>query len=320
MLLPTQLPPNSSFSPHNRLLQLAIDSTSLGEFKICPRRYQLSILLGFTPRSESVHLTFGLLLHGAIEHYHRLRAAGTAHESALVDTVWHSMCNTWDRDLNRPWSSDDHYKNRFTLIRTIVQYLDKWQNDPLETLILSNGNPAVELSFRYDSGYQTQSTGEPWLICGHFDRIASGLSGHWIVDTKSTKLVISPDWFAKFTPDNQFTIYTSAGRVAFSFDLEGVIVDGCQVLVGESRFQRGLVRRSSWQLDEWHQDLGYWLEQIEGCAISGKWPQNDKSCNLYGGCPFRSVCSAGSAASRDQLLQETYKRRVWDPLQRRGDI
>ena len=60
---------NSSFSTRLPGFQLAIDSTSLGEFKLCPRRYYYSILRGLGPRGGSVHLTFGIWMHTAREKY-----------------------------------------------------------------------------------------------------------------------------------------------------------------------------------------------------------------------------------------------------------
>ena len=75
---------NTSFSRQMPGLQLAVDSTSLGEFKICPRRYYYAIVLGWQTRVESVHLTFGILLHGARERYDHRRSAGDSHDDAVA--------------------------------------------------------------------------------------------------------------------------------------------------------------------------------------------------------------------------------------------
>lgn len=310
--------PNTSFSRKRPNLQLAIDSTSLGEFKTCPRRYQLSIIEGRVPRMESVHLIFGLLLHRGVELFYHYRSV-MSFEDAQAEAVHQTMLATWDSTLARPWISDDKHKNRFTLIRTLVWYLDRWRDDPLETIRLQNGQPGVELSFSFDSGYSSQD-GEPFILCGHLDRIALLSGSLWICDIKSTKSTINQDYFDKFTPDNQFTLYALAGRVAFQLETNGVICDATQVLVNESRFERGLVRRNTYQLDSWYRDLAHHLRSLEDCAREGYWPQNDKACNLYGGCPYRAVCSAQSAASAEQLLRSTFKHRTWDPLLRRGDI
>ena len=61
----------SPFSPTIPGLQLAWDSTSLGVFKRCPREYYFTIILGWVPRTTSVHLTFGIMLHKAREIYEK---------------------------------------------------------------------------------------------------------------------------------------------------------------------------------------------------------------------------------------------------------
>ena len=47
-----------------------------------------------------------------------------------------------------PMEFEDTIKTRFTLLRSVVWYLEQFENDPCETVILADGRPAVELSFR----------------------------------------------------------------------------------------------------------------------------------------------------------------------------
>jgi hypothetical protein len=277
-------------------------------------------VLGWQTRVESVHLTFGILLHGARERYDHRRSAGDSHDDALDFTLAWVLCSTWNRELHRPWLSDHRTKNRLTLVRTVVWYLDEIaENDPLVTVQLANGKPAVELSFSFDSGFRTNHTDEAWTLCGHMDRIARLNDVPYVVDIKSTEHTLDPSFFSKFSPDNQFSLYTAAGRVVFHEPIRALIVDGVQVAAGFSRFMRGLVPRDEHQIDEWLADTRWWLGQMENCAAEAYWPQNDKSCGIYGGCQFRAVCSR-SPVARDAWLQTDYKHRMWDPLQRRGDI
>lgn len=290
----------------------------MGAFKECARKYELSIKLGFAPRAESVHITFGLLYHAALERYDHAMAQGQSHEAATITAVRYVLTATWNSKLNRPWISDDKNKNRLTLLRSVVWYLEQFANDPIATVILADGKPAVELSFRFEIGLRAQS-GEDFLWCGHLDRLGVMNDKVYILDKKTTKNTIDPNYFEKYTPDNQFSGYTLGGRVAYSQPIAGLIVDAVQVAITFSRFQRGLVQRTEAQLEEWHKDLMLWLRQAEGYARDGYWPQNDKSCGLYGGCPYRGICSK-SPAQREQWLKADYITRVWDPLQIRGDI
>jgi len=311
---------NSSFSKAMPGLQLAIDSTSLGEFKLCPKRYYYSIVLGYQPRAESVHLKFGILLHQAREHYEHARTGGQDHDSALDHALDLALRATWDQQLNKPWVSDHKQKHRLSLIQTIVWYLDaKAKDDPLRTITLANGKPAVELSFRFDSGWRSQSTGEPILFCGHLDRLAEFNSEYYIPDIKTTSHSLDPNWFASWSPGNQFSMYSLAGKVAFGLEIKSIIVDGIQVGSGFSRFMRAPVERKPETIDEWYAETGVWLGQMDECAAKGQWHMNDKSCDAFGGCPFRPVCSRPPSA-REAWLKKDYAKRVWDPLQIRGDV
>lgn len=310
--------PNSALSTISPNLQLAWDSTSLGELKLCPRKYQLRILEGWQPRAFSVHLTFGLVYHGALERYHHAKAQGKSHEEGVRLAARYTLSTTWDPALKRPWMSDDPNKNRGTLLRTVVWYLDHFEHDPVETVLLANGKPAVELSFRFALDFPAPK-GEQYLLCGHLDRIGRLGGETYILDPKTTKHTISDSYFKQYSPGNQFSTYTFAGKVAFDQPVAGLICDAAQVAVTFSRFQRQPIMRTPGEIDEWVRGLQFWLRSAEFYAAQAHWPMNDKSCGMFGGCEFQSICSKPPGA-REQWLQANFIRRVWDPLQVRGDI
>jgi len=309
---------NSSFSKKLPFMQLALDSTSIGAYKTCPKYYQYSIIEGWQSKELSPHLTFGLLLHAAREGYEKAKVAGLSHDDAIDQVLDFLLKATWDRDLGRPWISQHNLKNRKTLIQTAIWYLDaKAKDDPLETVILSNGKPAVELSFRFDTGIKVG--GEAIIACGHLDRLAKLNEHVYVPDIKTSSSEVNAKWLSQFSPHNQFSLYTVAGKVAFGFDVEGVIVDGIQVGVGFARFQRHLVGRDESTLSEYMGTFADVVEEMTRSAERQHWRMNDKACDMYGGCAFRQVC-AKSPASREPLLKLQFAKRVWDPLQIRGDI
>lgn len=311
---------NTSFSRDCPELQLAVDSTSLGEFKKCPRSYYYAIVQGWEPRKTSVHLEFGIWFHGACERYDHARARGEDHSQALRDAVGWTLAQTWDKKLNRGWISDHPFKTRFTLVQTLVLYMDHFANDEsMETHILANGKPAVEVSFSFDAERTSAVTGEPQMLCGHLDRVVRFSDQFYISDRKTTGMALGPGFFRQFSPNNQMSLYTAAGFITLGIPVRGVIIDGIQVLVQTARFERGLAHRTHAQIEEWISGTHQWLESMDRCAEMGQWPMNDKSCDMYGGCQFREVCSRPPGA-RDQWLKMNYKKRIWDPLLRRGDV
>jgi len=311
---------NQSFSFQRPRLQTALDSTSLGEFKTCPRKYYYSILCGYTLAGVQIDLEFGSAGHRLQEIYHRGRAEGLAHDEALDSVVNHALISTWDRRSQAP-SWDDAQKNRLSLVRMAVEYFDHYEKEGTgpRTVMLADGRPAVELTFAFDSGYRA-STGEPIVLCGHLDRLVQFNEDIYVSDLKTTRIALGTSYAARFTPDNQFTMYTIAGRVALSVPARGVLLDAVQIGATFVRFARFPIPRPQPVLDEWLTSLPYWLKQMDDCAARAEnmppeeaYPQNDKACQLYGGCQFRDVC-ARSPSTRQPILKANYNKRRWDPV------
>jgi hypothetical protein len=312
---------NSAFSSISPRVQLAWDSVSLGAAKFCWEYYRLTIIEGWQGRTENPHFRFGIEYHAALEFYDRLRSNGSDHDEALTATVKRTLRSTWNRELNRPWTTDIPEKNRATLVRTIVWYLEQFgRNDPVETIQLASGKPAVELSFRFGLGHESV-TGEELMLCGHLDRLGRLNGSVWILDRKTTKGQIDDRYFSHFSPDNQMSLYHLAGGFIFHNEpIKGLIIDAAQVGAGFSRFQREFVRRTPPQLEEWLTDALWFIHQAGNFAsqipAGRSWPHNDKACY---GCGMRSVCGS-SPGLRDKLLAGNFTRRIWDPLQVRTDI
>ena len=308
---------NSSFSQKLPSFQLAWDSTSLGELKRCPRAYQLAIVEGWRSQEENVHLMFGIALHEGREWYARRRAVGESHDMAVESVVDMILRKTWDNELSRPAFVGDEKKNRFTLIRALVWLLDHWENDPLETLLFDDGRPMVEVSFRFPWG--ESASGEQLLLCGHLDRVGEINGQTWIADTKTTYKSLdegsSQYFFWQFSPDNQVSLYTFAGQVVLAKQCAGVLIDAVQIAVGFSRFVRAPITRTKAQIAEWLEGTRIAFRQAEEYALCAFWPMNEKACFS---CAFRKVCSLPPAA-RQAELEKNYMRRVWDPLQIRGE-
>src|SRR6266576_3357702 len=144
----------SPFLPGTQV-QYAWDSTSLGLLKQCPRLYQYVMIDGWQSKDENVHLRFGQEYHSALEDYDRLKAEGSNHDQAMSIAVHNLLIRTWDQDTESPWTTDPltkagKYKNRKSLLALVIDYLDKFAEDPAETFILEDGKPGVELSFRFE--------------------------------------------------------------------------------------------------------------------------------------------------------------------------
>lgn len=312
---------NSAFSTGLPGFQFAWDSVSRGAALKCWRYYQYTIIEGWQPKrmdgfppEAEVHLTFGIWMHEGREHYYRSRTRGEDHEMALDGALNYILCATWNKKLGRGWASDEPTKNRKTLVQTLVWYLDAWRDDPLETVILANGQPAVELSFRIDSGLRVAN--EAILLCGHIDRQVTFGGNPYVSDLKTTKSDLGTWYFDTFKPDDQLTGYHFASQIGVGAPSKGIILDAIQVGVTFSRFQRAPITYTKEELEEWYRDFSVLVSTAEQHASEQYWPKNTKSCYR---CEFRGVCSK-SPSVRPGLLSAQFTRRTWDPLVARGDI
>lgn len=314
-------PENSSFSPDLPTMQVHWDATSLSALKSCPYKYYLSIVLGYQPRKTSVHLVFGILVHEALEKYHKLRASGLSYVEALEvvmqEQYYRQLLTEAEVQRGQGYHElalpvGESAKTPHTLLRTIVWYLDLFESqeeNTLETYILSSGKPAVELSFNFPLN-------EEYTYAGHFDRIATYNGQTWVTDYKTTKSQLNQNFFSQFSPSIQMTGYTLASQIVFDIPAKGVIVDGIQLAVTSSQFARQEVHRTASQLEEFLSDLKLDIDIARVYAEKDSWPLNPTACHFYGGCQFRKVCSH-SPSVRANFLKADFKIKHWNPTQER---
>lgn len=329
--VPDQIP-NSPFSPTLPTLQLYWDSMSLGALKKCPRLYKYWIIDGYqldAPPND--HLTFGLLFHRATEEYAHARNAGKTHDEGVRIALKTAILQSWDFENKKPWTSIEPTKTRKTLLRTIVWYLDNYENDPIETMTLPDGSPAVEVGFRIpltdddedelgDDRFRSLTTGEGYYLCGRLDKIGLWNEKPYIEDRKTTKYQLDDTYFNNYQPDNQMSLYDIAGVIILGTTTYGVIVDAAQVLVNGSRFRRQPIHRYTEQREDWLNDLAMWLHMAETYAVTNQWPQNENGCGFgYNRCQFWKVCSSNPSVRQDLLDSQYTKTRGWNPLERRDD-
>jgi hypothetical protein len=334
---------NASFADGQ---QFAWDSTSIKLANECLKKYEYRMILGWRPLHESVHLRFGGVYAKALETYHKLRAEEVDREEAIVRVVSLALYMTWDYETcetcegegtgmvmrceggqpyespgdcpdcdgrgtygGTPWTSDHSAKTRENLIRTIVWYLEQFADDSCSTIILSDGSAAVEHSFRLpvDNGI---------VLAGHLDRLVDYAGKPYIQDQKTTGSTITARFFAGYNPDDQISgMYPFAGRSIFGLPIKGVMLDGAQIAVGFSRFERGFIFVDDGQLNEWYDDAMYTIERARTATAEGHFPRNRGSCHKFAGCEFREICSK-SPHVREQFLKGSFEQRpTWDPLE-----
>lgn len=317
---------HSKFLPDTKI-QFAWDATSLELFKRCPRLYQYKMIDGWTTESENIHLRFGIEFHQAFTDYELFKLEADDHDDALRLTIRALLGRIHDWDPE-PHTKSEAFKTKRNLVRAVVWYLEKYKDDPAETIIMEDGKPAVEVSFRFELDYGPYAAGnirgdeeveyvQPYLLCGHLDRIVSYQDETFIMDHKTASSTIGPYYFNQYDPNTQMSLYTLASQIVLSAPIKGIIINAVQIAADSSKPVRGMTYRSKGQLDEWLEDLRHWLNRAEECATEGYWPMNDTACDKYGGCKFREICSRDPAVRHKFLKSNYVQEEPWNPLRTR---
>lgn len=302
-------------------IQFAWDSTSLGYIKTCPRLYQYIMIEGWSPKEDSVHLRFGIEFHKALEEYDLFRHEGNNHNAALRMVIHNILIRVkeWDPD---PTTKAGNYKNPNTLVSLVIDYLDKFADDPAKTVIRESGRPATEVSFRFELDWGPQAAPDTvYVLSGHLDRVVDYNGQTLVMDRKTTTTTPSSYYFDQFAPNNQMSLYTIAGQIVLGAPIKGVIIDAAQILLEKpNNFTRGFTFRTPDQSQEWLNDLRFWFHQAETYALANYWPMNDTACDKFGGCKFRGVCSKDPSV-RQRFLEADFIKLApeerWNPLKPR---
>lgn len=289
-------------------VQFAWDATSISAYQKCPRYYQFRLIEGWRGRQENEHLRFGGHFATALEHYYKHVALGMPWEEALEEVVLEALIDTWDGE--QPWQSTDSNKTRDTLIRSIIWYVDQFHDEPVQVVHRSDGTPMVEYSFALPVDNDI-------IFTGHLDRVVMLEDVQYVMDQKTTKTTITPRWFDQFKPNTQMSMYTFAGQVILGSPVKGVIIDGAQVAVGFTRFERATTFRTTEELNEWYDETLHWIERAQHDTHNMAFAANPQSCGNYGGCEFRNVCARPQGVRRNFLAADFTQDNPWDPLEAR---
>ena len=284
-------------------------------FMTCARKYRMQIVDGWVPKKMAPALEFGILFHACMEYHSKLIASGVEHKDALPKVVKFALVKS------EGFKGDEdgkQHRTRFTLVRSVVWYFDHFRHDAFATYRKKDGSAAVELSFRVAIPL-TGPDGEPYLLCGHIDRVIETATGEVMIsDYKTTAYTLSSNWFEKFSPNWQMSNYIFGATVDLPTPPTGAIIDAAQLAKGFNRFGRGKTERTPDQQEEWLNDTQEWIRLAEYFSDRDYWPMNLSSCGNYGGCMFRGVCSRDPSV-RETWLKSDFKQERWNPLRNRGD-
>lgn len=300
--------PNTSFQDN---FQFVWDSVSISALKTCPRYYNWTVRQGWQLDPIPSTLAFGIYFHKCMETWHKLLALKVRldKDTALL------RCTRLAGLLGELIPPVRTERTKETLIRAVVWYLDQFRDDLAETTTRPNGEPAVEYSFMIPL---TEIEGQQTYLAGHFDRVAIFMDKLYVCDYKTSKSQLTERFFATFKPNTQVQGYLAAAHILGESSQvlpqkpSGLIIDGIQLGVNFTRFQRSVINYTTLEIDQFLADLQHWIKWAKVLADAEHWPANETSCGNYAGCVFRSICSQ-TPAKHERLLKANFVKRTWDP-------
>ena len=301
------------FSETIPTLQVAYDNSTLSVYKECPKKYEYSVIRGLRSKKPQPPLLFGNAFHKCLEHLDFLKSLGlTSHEDIVRAVVRKAFIHS-DSSFG-----DDDKRTRLSLVRAVVHYADHYKKDEFQTHTFSNGKVGVELSFRFELPYKPAIGyhSDNYIYCGHIDKLASHNGNLYVVEHKHTTSYISNNYWKRYIFSGQVNGYKYAGKVVFSENVVGALIDTTQVGMNFVNFGRRIAPANEAHLDEWLEDTMYYIKQTESNVAEGYFPRNTESCTKYSGCPFINVCFR-SPYLREKILEEDFHVDRWNPLENR---
>jgi len=281
------------------LKMLIVNNSILSSYERCERLYEWK---QYHPRIENIHLSAGKAL---AEAFYSSRLA------FAQDTSAQDAENIGKLAIIDHFNGIDDPLNKKGLSKVLFAFERSNATFPLEEFhsFGKDGKPCLEFSFVEPLPLEFQ--GEPVLYSGAFDAIRSYgnlTCGH---DDKSS-LYIGPKWPEQWSLRGQFIGY-AWGAQHYGIKLDGFIIRGVPI-AGDNPPQETIIYTPSYLIREWLEKTVQLAKRLLNSIEEKKfYPSLGDSCNAFGGCMFREICSL-NPENRLDWLQSKFESYEIDPL------
>ena len=279
------LPFNLAYRPGTKLYaesgkQEVWTASMIDTVQSCKRLYYYKFIKKVVPvGSQSVDQVFGGYFAAGIERfYYYTLEASLPLEEALEQTVYDLLVGTADVHTLRNSTTP---KNRRNLIAVLIHYIDTYAVHDLPHV--KSTEQAFSLPITDDIIFE-----------GRLDLLKKVNDVYSILDQKTTGGSIGPTYFKLWTPNNQMSMYLLAGTTLFPYPIKHIILDAVQITARKIDFARGIISRTTRQLEEWITGTTSVIKETRNLdpVEEQDWPQNPKACGYFRGCEYRDICSA----------------------------
>lgn len=259
------------------------DSSSLGTYISCPRKYYWRYVRHLLPRGyKSAPLDFGTAIHEA------LRIWYTTHDAEEAISTFHDL---WDERL------EDNKRTHEKGIELLSGYFKKYERETFTWI------SEPETVFKLDFYGNT--------FVGRFDGVIDFQGLPLIIDHK-TATRMGSSYFYKFRPDMQMSAYVWAARQLFGDEIAGALINVLYFTTKKMGYFRSIVERQDWEIQEFLDVASRNIEEIKSKDREDHmdWEPRWAYCQHWSTCMFRDLCTEKNP---EPLVQSMYRVDEWDP-------
>lgn len=292
---------------------VAVDSTMRAAYVACPQKFFLSHMLGLRRKGGSVHLVAGAAFAKGLEVARTLYHTEQAdEETAILEGAKAALVEYGGFD-----PGERTPKTPERVAYAIADYFTEYPlaDDYIQPHMTSSG-PAVEFSFAFPTDVKHPRTGEPILYSGRFDMVGVYNSSLWVVDEKTTTR-LGQSWIDSFGLRGQLLGYVYAAK-QFGLPVAGFIIRGVSFLKDKYGYAEVIDPVPDFLLDNWYQQICRDIERMKESYAEQIWDYDfSESCNAYGGCPYKVLCTKRNPEQWVDMYFETHH---WSPLDLNPEI
>ena len=297
------------------------DSSKLGTYLECPRKFFLRHRLGLSPVPSSRHLDYGIAVHAGFARLYRAAMDGRPWGDDVLKEAADEMERTYRLTGRGPAEDmDSGSKTPGAFRAALPRYAELWGDDATRWEIL-----AIEEAF-----HVTLPSGR--MIAGRMDVVARRRTdGALIAVEHKTTGRVDLNWLWQWDLSHQVGTYDYALRMLYPGQLVlGVLINAVVCpRVGKLTFDRMLVMRGVDEARAWSALIERALSDIEWddreitmnkTAPEEAFPMNPTSCNKYNGCEYINICR--SCPLPDRAVKEVesgppdgFEISWWNPLE-----
>lgn len=285
-----------------------LDSTKLGSYMECPRKYFYNYLLGWQIEShERNHLVFGQAFHAGME---LLRCSDYSAEA--VKAAWERFLSFYREQFPEETDALQGNKTPAKALEAYTNYAVDYANQPIQTLYTEVAGTAP-----------VQDD-----VCMHFkiDFIGRGPDGIRFDDYK-TGSRLDQNWMKQWSLSHQMNFYNHVLLCLFPVEeIECGYVTGFFFYKDSVAIKPVVVRKSPEMLEDWLLQTQHYLRHLardfeklsatnEEQLVMEAFPKNTMSCSKYFGCPYMDLCAAwpNPCRSCQHGVPPGMKVEFWDP-------